>query len=276
MSLRGRRALSTRTLAAYLEGALTQSEARTLEAQLAQSTDAQRALAELSAIRDGLSAPIPELENVDLRASVRRAVEEPATRSVRPKEVRWYAWSASAAALVAAAYVVMLARAPRVATDHTEFRAKPATTAPADPARWSGIRAYRVRGEEPPTPLAGALSTHDGLLFSYSNLGDDPFKYLMIFAVDGAKQVRWFYPAYQVPGTNPSALAIESGQSERVLPEVVEHDFARGPLRIFALFMDEPLSVSDVEARVSQLKTTRIDWPTSRVRVQSIEAVVAP
>jgi hypothetical protein len=96
--------------------------------------------------------------------------------------------------------------------------------------------------------LTGTASIEDGLLFSYTNLGNNPFVYLAIFAVDGRKNVRWFYPAYEIPGTNPASISIKRGLADVPLPDLVHQDWAPGPIAIHALFSYEPLHVQEVEA----------------------------
>ncbi len=70
---------------------------------------------------------------------------------------------------------------------------------------------------------------------------------MMVYAVDAAGEVRWFYPAYEAAGTNPSSIAIQAGANV-LLAEVIRHPFAAGPLTLQALFSRAPLRVSQVEA----------------------------
>jgi len=103
-----------------------------------------------------------------------------------------------------------------------------------------------------PEPLTGPVSTTDGFLFSYTNLGNNPFNYLVIFAVDARKNVRWFYPAYEQLGTNPTSIPIKQGLADVPLPDLIHQDWAPGPIVFHALFSSRPLHVLEVEARVEQ------------------------
>ena len=159
----------------------------------------------------------------------------------------------SGLAMAASAALALLVVRPARHSDGTGdeaagLRAKSASTAAASaPERWAGIGVYRVTGGGPPQRLGERISRDDGLLFTYTNLGARPFTHLMIFAVDGSAQVRWFYPAYQRAGTNPASISIEANANVP-LAEVVRHPFATGPATFQALFSRRPLRVEEVEA----------------------------
>ena len=125
--------------------------------------------------------------------------------------------------------------------------------------------------------VSDRLTVRDGLVFSYTNLGPAPFDYLMIFAVDALGKVSWYYPAYEQHGTDPSAVAIENGTSERGLPDRVHHDFAPGPLTIYGLFARHPLRVSQVEAWLGQ-HGARLDSvpPLAETSLHAVEVRVEP
>jgi hypothetical protein len=86
--------------------------------------------------------------------------------------------------------------------DHN-LHGRPAVTL-VEGKRWAGIQIYRVSEQSGPEPLGARMAPSDGLLVSYTNLGATPFDYLMVFAVDAEHEVRWLYPAYEMPGDNPS------------------------------------------------------------------------
>lgn len=247
MTSRRRAPLETKELAAYLEGEVTRSELAHIEAALANDTDARRRLEQLEWIRDALSAPAPELENIDLVGRVRAAAARPPA-PVRPRRRRAWLLSGALAAGVAGLFAFGNEALRRKAGSDDEFRAKSAAS-DDDESRWAGVRVHRVRSDGKPEPLTGGLSTGEGLLFTYSNLGPRPYAYLMIFAVSGA-DVYWFHPAYEHPGTNPASIPIEPGRAEVLLPDVVHHDFAPGAVSVYALFTRAPLTVLDVEAWV--------------------------
>jgi len=240
--------LDTRELAAYLEDEVTASEARAIEAALAGDAEARKRLGELRALGDALSAPLPELERVELTSRVRKALAEPAPSPSGRRRPR--TWMLGAAAALAAAFALVVGARPERSQD-AEFRAKSAAIAP-NGARWAGIEVHRVDATGASERVRERLSPRDGLVFSYTNLGPAPFEYLMIFAVDAQGRVYWFYPAYEQAGTDPAAVAIQKRTSETRLPDVVHHDFAPGTLSIHGLFARRALRVSRVEAWIGE------------------------
>jgi hypothetical protein len=95
-------------------------------------------------------------------------------------------------------------------------------------------------------PVGERIQTGDGLLFAYSNPGA-AYSHLMVFAVDEQRRVYWFYPAYQRAGEDPAAVPIARERAGVELSEVIHHAFAPGPVRLFALFLPQPLHVLAVE-----------------------------
>ncbi len=232
-------------LAAYLEGEVTPSERAAIETELDESPRARRQLARLREISDVLSAPIPEIEKVDLVVPWKHA-------SAKRPRPGWHGWRripeilAVAAAMAAVAFVVV--RRPS-----DDFRAKSALGSnSSSQERWSGIRIYRVDSVGEATRLQERFRTTEGLLFSYTNLGPRPLDDFMVFGIDSRGAVRWFYPAYDREGTNPESIAIKKGDADVLLPDVVHQDFAPGPLAIHALFSEGALRVLDIEDRLRQ------------------------
>jgi len=239
--------IGTETLAAYLEGELTQSESARVEADLREDADAQRRLEQVRRILSVLRRQGSELEGLDLVVGVRQALlETPSPAWKRPG--RWLAVGG-----VAAAAGVAFFAAKRPATvEVSEFQARSLSMEASDATRWAGVRIYRVRPSGEPQPLQGTLSPGEGLLFAYTNLGAQPFDYLMLFAVGATGQIHWFYPAYDQPGTDPQSIEIEHRTAEVLLNEVVRHQYAPGPLLLGALFSRKPLRVSEVEEWLEQ------------------------
>ena len=88
----------------------------------------------------------------------------------------------------------------------------------------------------------------DELAFAYFNQYGLP--YLMIFGIDGASEVFWYYPAWTDPNETPRALPIVRTDELRELPDAVRHRLGAGELRLIAVFLSEPLTVLDVETRL--------------------------
>jgi hypothetical protein len=263
-------------LAAYLDGQATPEATAAIERELAVSAESRRQVEQLRAIRGALGGPIPELESVDLVPLVRLSIlsnelgepsPEPSGwvrrlrnrmassfRSLVTGRPRMLRWGALAAAIACIPLGVGFLRGRREAE---EFRVKgdaPREPDGTDRDRWSGVDAFHVgsvlSGE--PRRLGDRLPRGDGLLFSYSNLGPQPFAYLMIFAVDAQGSVRWFHPAYEREGTDPASIPITKGEANVPLPELIHHDWPPGALSIHVLFSRKPLRVSQVEALLAR------------------------
>lgn len=238
-------------LTAYLEGEVTASERAKIEAELNDSAEARRTLEQLRKVSKLLGAPAPELESMDLTARVRAAVRQPAPLPTPRSRRLASLWLGLAACLGAVALFALNPQQTRN-DDSSEFHTKANRTAGSEGNRWAGIQIFRVRGGAAPERLGGEMKSGDGLVFSYTNLGEHPFEYLMIFAVDGENQVRWFYPAYESAGTNPESIAIERGHASVALGELLQHDFADGSLSIYALFTNVKANVLQIENWVKQ------------------------
>jgi hypothetical protein len=278
MKVRRAEPMKPRMLAAYLEGEVTPSEASTIEAELAESAGTRRRLSRLREIGEALSAPIPEVERVDLVVPWRRVV---ADRARAP----WGGWRripgmlAVAAAIVAVAVVARrppsAGERPPMRTSVDEFRAKSA--APGNNReRWSGIRVYRVDGGGEARRLADRLHASDGLVFSYTNLGPAPLEHLMVFGIDARGTVLWFYPAYDREDENPESISIEKGGADVPLPDIIRNDLAPGPLAIHAVFSDRVLRVLEVEALLRDHPDPMAPLPLAGVVEHIVAAVVEP
>jgi hypothetical protein len=256
------------SLAAYLEGEVTGSESAALEAQLAEMPAARRSLARLRDTRDALGAPIPELEGIDLAPRVARALRAPAP----PERRRVPLWAGLLTAGALAAVVLALSLRPS-----DEFRVKSASGGDDRATdRWAGVQVYHVEGSGKPRRLGDRVSAREGLLFSYTNLGPRPFESLMLFAVDARGEVRWFYPAYESPGTNPTSVPIKPGEAEVALADAVYHDFPAGPLVLYGVFSHRPLRVLEVESVVGGTHGAPARLPFPDVAVRRLTTRIDP
>jgi len=143
---------------------------------------------------------------------------------------------------VLAGLVLLLALRTAPAPDEEAYTTRGAATSTV------ALRVYRLTAGEPPKAVTRSIARGDELAFAYLNTAGK--KRLMVFGVDDARAIYWFYPAWQDVGRDPEAIPIRGGPGVQELPEAVSHDYRGGRLRIHALFLDRPLTVRKVEALV--------------------------
>jgi hypothetical protein len=257
--------LSSEQLVRYVQGEMTRSESEEAERLIADSRRAQERVAELRAMMEELRRPPEWAASVDLVPAISARVargEAAATSELRRR--RWWA-AGGVTALAAAAAIALLARpdaepgagdgSAKSAADGAAMHGlRPKGGASADPDRWVGIQLARAHGDAIEAVTAGARLEPGELQVAYTNLGPQPYAFLMVFAVDASREVRWLHPAYERAGTDPAAIPIAGGVADIVLPDLVEHDFARGRLVVCGLFLRRALRVGAIEAALGGLQ----------------------
>ena len=109
--------------------------------------------------------------------------------------------------------------------------------------RWISFDIFRARagGYE---PVQESIASDDALTFSYRDRSSPAFTHLLLFAIDDAAQVHWYYPA----STEDKAASIAlTGNTAADLPDQVRYHLGRGSLRLFAILSREPLQALKVE-----------------------------
>ena len=242
-------------LVRFCAGEVTQTRALELEAHLSTCAACRQEVAAIRALCATIAAPVAGLEHPDLSAGVwqQLAAGESGTRRSK-RGMRWAL--AVALPLVAVALAVTLRSASRRAESEPDegFRAKAAShQASAD--AWIGVKAFAIDVSGAARRAAGSIRASDGLAFSYTNLGAEPFDYLLIVAIDELGQIYWVFPELTSPGADPTSIPIEHGQADRELLEQVKHAWRGNELAIYAVFSHAALRVSEVEGLLSALHT---------------------
>jgi hypothetical protein len=111
------------------------------------------------------------------------------------------------------------------------------------------LRVYRVVEGAPPVPVTGSVGRDDELAFAYENTVGK--KYVMIFGVDENGRAYWFHPAWIRADEEPRAIEARKGGGLVTLPDAISHAIAGTQLDVHALFVDEPLTVKQAEARLA-------------------------
>lgn len=223
-----------------LDGEVTENRALELRQHLAGCPSCARAARAHEAFLARLAAPVPGVPSPGaVERVMRRVVAEPPTPSRRRTWRLAFPAGALALAAAAAAILVAVIRPPHPSV----FLAR------GGPAAWErkvGVELWTA--EAPPHRLTEELlvSPATAYVATYRNL-TGATAYLLAFAVDGAGQVHWLYPAFLDPSADPASLPLEAIASG-TLPESVElEQVPPGELRLFTILSPGPLSVSQIE-----------------------------
>jgi hypothetical protein len=119
---------------------------------------------------------------------------------------------------------------------------------PGGPA--SRVFVYDVRDGMAPALAESTVRTGDELAFSYENGGAR--RRLLVFGVDEHQHVYWFHPAWTSNEDDPVAIPIEQDAERHELPEAIRQHLDGGRLQIRSVFVDDPLSVRQIEALLRQ------------------------
>jgi hypothetical protein len=90
------------------------------------------------------------------------------------------------------------------------------------------------------------LRRGDELAFAYENANAK--RRLLVFGIDELGHVYWFHPAWTHESDDPVAIPIETDGGRHEIPEAIRHRFDGTHLEIRSVFVDDPVSVHQVEA----------------------------
>ena len=261
--------ISPKDLAAYLVGEVTRSQAEDIEEHLASCGSCRKELEGLREMVARIKKPADPAEERDHLPDIRRRIKAGDAGHL-PGRRKWPVVAGAIALLAILAAAVYLLLDPGAAED--EFRVKSDQPPATQQDRWAGIRAFSVGAAGTPATLEDVHHESDSLVFTYTNLGENPYDFLMIFAVDGKGRVYWFHPAYTRTGEDPQSIGISKGAERIELREKVRHEYPEGKLWIYGLFTNEPMRVSSIE---KLLETTapgeRIPLPGSAQHILATE-----
>jgi hypothetical protein len=165
------------------------------------------------------------------RARLARGLFAP-RRPVRPLWV---------AAFAAAALLIVFVR-----RDRPEFQAR-GGLAQLRPT----VTLYRLGAAGAVERTGAVIRAGDAIAFSYVNPSARPHSHLMVLATDDQGRVYWFWPAWQDPAGNPTAVPIRAGDTPVELGEAVRQPLAPGLITVTALFCDRPVTVREAEAALA-------------------------
>jgi hypothetical protein len=130
------------------------------------------------------------------------------------------------------------------------------------------VTLYRMGAAGVPERTGAILKAGDALALSYLNPTARAHSHLMVLATDDRGRVFWFWPAWQDPAANPTAVPIVPGDAPVELGEAVRQPLAPGRITVTALFCDRPVTVREAEAALAAgtLSALGESW-TERVEV---------
>ncbi|QRK06228.1 hypothetical protein JQX13_39915 [Archangium violaceum] len=152
-------------------------------------------------------------------------------------------WLPALTVLAAACVALLLVRVPGVRED-AAFTPR-GGEAVAEPAL---LVVYAVGRDGSVAPVGDRVRPEQELAFGYRN--PEAKRFLMVFGVDSAGRVHWYFPSWTVPEEDPTALPISPGDELHELPEAISHPLAPGHLSVHAIFLDVPLTVRQMEERL--------------------------
>lgn len=173
-----------------------------------------------------------------------------------PTRREWPRWPFVAVPAALAMVVALSVRPSDPELPEPEFRARGGNVASEDMHARLGAQLFE---SEPGSREHGrglsegaTIEQGRGLTFRVFNRTGKSI-YLMLFAVDAARDVHWFYPAYVDARSNPESIRLDASMQVTDLPEgVVPSSPAAGPFVVHAVFSSTPLKVSSIEQRVEQ------------------------
>lgn len=127
---------------------------------------------------------------------------------------------------------------------------------------------YRMHPKSAPEVVKEQIDADDELAFSYRN--GRSRRWLMVFGVDDAGKIYWYYPAWTEAQSDPLAVEISQDTAWHELPDAVSHSISSGNLFIYAVFSDIRLSVRQMEEKVFRLR------PDSIIEMDSADVLVYP
>ncbi|HXI54820.1 MAG TPA: hypothetical protein VNO55_02090 [Polyangia bacterium] len=96
-----------------------------------------------------------------------------------------------------------------------------------------------------------SMRASEPLAFSFTNPGAAGYDHLMVFAVDGHGRVFWFWPAWENPADDPTAIVISPGAQPMELGESIRHPLSPGRITIYGFFSSQAHHVRQVEAALA-------------------------
>ena len=241
---------------AYVCEELEASETARISHHLSTCSACARLVRDLRGIGGGLAADSGEFDDPELTRDIMTLIDmgrgqaaELPRMSVGRRASRWA--PLAAAALLLTGVGLWLVQHPPLPAGMSGVTARGADETGDE---WVSLELFlreRRGAEAVYLPLRDEMERSASVAVAYTDRAENPYPYLMVFAVDSERRIHWYYPAYTDEQENPMSVPIKRGE-QVLLPDEVAHELALGPLVFFGLFSVAPLRVKQVEEEVNR------------------------
>ena len=234
-------------LLSYLEREISVIRASEIEEHLRECAACGHRWAAIESITSKIGADPGEFHSFEFVARVVKHVTSGTTAMPRQRRNVAWIWPIAATALAAGLVAFWVtAQVPKAVGGPSSFAAR--GTAAFNPDQWVSFQAFRPRhGGTSYVRVIDSIRQDDRLVFSVRNGVRGPYRFLMILGVQDTGDIFWYYPAYDDPGDNPQSVRVEPSDNGQPLGEEIRHALTSGPLRIVALFSEQPFDVAAIE-----------------------------
>ncbi len=127
-------------------------------------------------------------------------------------------------------------------------------------------------------PLAPGVVMQPGDGFSFRIVNETGQQwYASIFAIDAAREVHWFFPAWGEPHQRPTSIRVEARPRIQALAEgVTPENLAAGPLSLCAVFSRAPIQSAWIEQQLSSGGLEGLSSALPEATIEHISLSVTP
>lgn len=118
---------------------------------------------------------------------------------------------------------------------------------------------YKFQKDGSPVLVKEEIQYDDELMFAYELSVSK--KWLMVFGIDEQHRVYWYYPAWLDEKENPNALLLDNSSGVHELPQAVRHNLQGKTLVIYGWFVDQQVSVREVESLLQNQPVQNVQLP---------------
>ena len=245
----------------HLDGEVTANRA----AELALHAEACGSCGKQTVALDGILRALKAPSVTTGPATVARVMAHLDDAPAKPARAWWPRFLVGGMAFAAAAAVLLLVVRARPSED--EFTARGAKSTPV------AVAIHALGSELTRLEPGAQVTPQTAYVASYRNTGGAAF--VMVFAIDSARELHWLYPAFTDAATDPASVEVAATLAARLFEETVILDApARGAMQLVVLVSSQPLRVSVLERLPRDQRTLdaiRARWPAAELTVTPVD-----